>query len=162
MRRWIVLIMAAGLVACGDSNTQVDFDGDEMGPDIHAVLSDDGTVKMGLTREFVYFALSDSARARAQADLEADSEGGFLDGIMRSVVGKALGFRAKYALDDVQDIRWEEERLRFIFTDPDRDLDDNIQLSEDRPVSESFTEEAVLEFAEAFQVVKTSGAPVQR
>ena len=166
MRIFAATLLALTLAGCGDPGNEVDFSGDEIGPDIHAIVSDDGVVKMGLTREWVYFALSDSTRAEAEAELEADAEEGgiqgFFGGIMRNVVGKALNFRAKYAITEIRDVRWEDGRMRFEFVDPERRLDDNLELGEDRSVTEAFGEEAVKEFAEAFRAVKEEGDEAQR
>lgn len=157
MRTLIALTLAVALTGC-DRGTDVDFGGEAMGPDRHAIVSEDGSVKMGLTREFVYFALSDSARAQAQAELDEDAEQSFLGGIMRGLVGKALDFRAKYAVSTIQDIRWEDGRMRVVFTDPDRSLDEGLEIGDGQPVAETFTEDAVLAFAEAFRAVKEESA----
>ncbi len=158
MRSLIAVALAATLVGCGDRGGNVDFGGEDMGPDLHAILSEDGGVKMGLTRAYVYFALSDSARAEAQGELNRDAEDSFLGGIMRGVVGKALGFRAKYEVAEIRDIRWEDGRLRVVFDDPDRRIDDSLQIGEDESVAEAFSEDAVRAFAEAFRAVKAGQA----
>lgn len=159
MRSVLALALAAVLVGCGDRDGAVDFSGNEIGPDLHAVVSEDGAVKMGLTREWVYFALSDSARARAESELnegvEADGVEGFFAGIMHRLVGKALSFRAKYAVAELREIRWEDGRMRLVFNDPGRGVDDNFQLGEGQSVTEAFSEEAVGEMAEAFRSLKT-------
>ena len=157
MRGMMVVALAAAVVGCGDRGTDVDFGGEDMGPDLHAVVSEDGGVKRGLTREYVYFALSDSARAEAETELDEDAEESFFGGIMRGILGKALGFRAKYEVASIRDIRWDD-RLVIEFNDPDRRIDDNVQLSEDRPVTEVFGEEAVRAFSEAFRAVKQGQA----
>lgn len=153
----IALTLAVALAGC-DRGTDVDFGGEAMGPDLHAIVSEDGSVKLGLTQKFVYFALSDSARAEARAELEEDAEQSFLGGIMRGLVGKALDFRAKYAVSSIQDIRWEDGQLRVVFNDPDRRLDEGLEIGEGRPVTDAFTEDAVLAFAEAFRAVKRESA----
>lgn len=156
----IALALMLTLIGCGDRD-QVDFSGDELGAELHSILSEDGFVKMGLTREWVYFALSDSARAEAQSEIREDAEAGgvrgFFGGIMESVLGRALGFRAKFAVSDIQDIRWEDGRMRFVFDDPDRRVDENLQIGEDGDVTEAFTEEEVRAFAEVFRAVKEEG-----
>lgn len=157
MRTLTVLTLAMALVGC-DRGTDVDFGGEAMGPDLHAIVSEDGSVKLGLTREFVYFALSDSARAQAQSELDEDAEQSFLGGIMRGLVGKALDFRAKYAVSTIQDVRWEDGRMRVVFDDPDRRVDEGLEIGDGQPVTEAFTEEAVLSFAEAFRAVKEETA----
>lgn len=158
MRSVMTLALVAVLVGCGDRDGSVDFGGEEIGPDVHAILSADGDVKMGLTREWVYFALSDSVRARAESELNEDTDTagaeGFFAGITRRLVGKALSFRAKYAVAEIREIRWEDRRMRLVFNDPDRRVDDNLQLGEGQSVTEAFSEEAVGEMADAFRELK--------
>lgn len=165
MRSLIAVALAVALAGCGDRDAAVDFGDEEMGPDVHAVLSEDGSVKMGLTQEHVYFALSDSMRAEAQRELDADAEAGgvkgFLGGLMRDVVGEALSFRARYPVTEIEDIRWDDGRMHFEFADPDRSLDDNLEIA-DEPISEAFTEEAVREFGESFRTVKEEQPAGQR
>lgn len=158
MRSFLVLALAAATVACGDRGNRVDFSGEDLGSDIHSMATEDGALKMGLTREWVYFTLSDSVRAEAEAELTArtDSSGvkGFFGGLMRSAVGKALSFRAKYAVSEIRDIRWEDGRMVVEFVDPDRRLDDNLHADDDEPVTEAFAEEDVRAFSEAFRGLK--------
>lgn len=85
---------------------------------------------------------------------------GFFRGIMESVLGKALDFRAKFAVSEIRDIRWEDGRMRFVFDDPDRRVDDNLQIGEDGNVSEAFAEEEVRAFAEVFRAIKEEGGAV--
>lgn len=165
MRSLIAVALAVALAGCGDRDAGVDFGGEEMGPDVHAVVSEDGNVKMGLTLEHVYFALSDSTRAEARRELDADAEAGgvkgFFGGLMRSVVGEALSFRANYPVTEIEDIRWEGGRMHIEFADPDRSLDDNLQI-DDEPVTEAFSEASVREFSAVFRTVKEEQAAGQR
>lgn len=67
MRTLIMVTLALTVTAAGcDDGNQVDFSGDDLGPELHSILSEEGFIKLGLTREWVYFALSDSARVQAQ------------------------------------------------------------------------------------------------
>lgn len=165
MRTVIVMALALTLMGCGDRD-QVDFSGEELGVELHSILSEDGFVRMGLTREWVYFALSDSARAEAQAEIREDAEAegvrGFFGGLMQSVLGKALDFRAKFAVSEIEDIRWEDGRMRFVFEDPDRRIDENLQIGEDGSVTEAFAEDEVRAFAEVFRAVKEGGGGTDR
>lgn len=165
--RSLMVVALAVLVACGDPGGGVDFSGDEMGPDVHAIVSEDGNVKMGLTGEWVYFALSDSMRAEARAELDEDAEAGglkgFFGGIMRGLLGKALGFRARYAVSEIRDIRWEDGRMRIVFTDPEQRVDENLTVGDDeQSLTEAFAEEDVKELAEAFRTMKDGGDRPQR
>ncbi len=160
MKRFLALALLVPLAACGDRDRpDVDFGGSDLGPDMYAIHSRDGGVKMGLTPEFVYFALSDSVvqAARAQVDSSTDAEDapGFIGGLVQKTVGKALRFRARYAVADVQDIRWEDGKMRFVFTDPDRRLDDSFSV-DDQPATEAFSQADVEGFAEVFRKVKAS------
>ena len=162
MRSLIVVALAVGLTGCGDRDGHVDFSGDDLGPDTHAIVSQDGALKMGLTERWVYFMLSDSMRAEAQAELDADAEAGgirgFLGGIMRGAVGKALDFRARYAVSEIRDIQWEDGRMRIVFDDPDRRVEANFYAGDDdKSMQEAFAEEDVKAFAEVFRAVKGEG-----
>lgn len=160
MRTVMVMALGLALVGCGDRD-QVDFSGEDLGVELHSILSQDGVVEMGLTREWVYFALSDSTRAEAQSeireDAEADGVRGFFGGLMQSLLGKALDFRAKFAVSEIEDIRWEDGRMRFVFEDPDRRIDENLQIGEDGDATEAFAEDQVRAFAEVFRAVKEEG-----
>lgn len=166
MRSLIAIALAATLAGCGDRGNQVDFGGDDIGPDIEAIHSQDGSVKMALTQDWVYFALSDSMRAEAQAELDADADAGglrgFFGGLMQGVLGKALDFRAKYAVAEIRDIRWEAGRLRVEFVDPDQRLDRNLEIGENESVDEAFAEEDVRRLSEAFRTLKEEGGSAQR
>lgn len=164
MRTLMVVVLAATVAACGDKADRVDFSGDDLGADIHTMATEDGALVMGLTREWVYFTLSDSVRAEARAEVASrtDSGGvkGFFGGLMRSAVGKALSFRAKYPVSEIRDIRWEDGRMMVEFVDPDQRIEDNFQADDDEPVTEAFAEEDVRAFSDAFRALKQGEAPV--
>lgn len=161
MRTALAVALMVALVGCGDRDSPMDFSGDEVGPDVHVIHSRDGNLKMGLTEGWVYFTLSDSTRAEAQAELDGDADAdglrGFFGGLMRRVVGKALSFRARYAVSEIRDIRWQEGRMRVEFDDPDRRLGENLEFGEDEAVVDAFAREDVESFAEAFRAVKAGG-----
>ncbi len=128
MMRALALLLLVPLAACGDrGRPSVDFGGRDLGPDLFAIRSTDGGVKLGLTGEFVYFALSDSAAQAALADVDSSARTGeapgFVGGLLRGTVGKAVKFRARYAVAEIEDIRWADGRMQFVFTDPDRKLE---------------------------------------
>lgn len=163
MRRLMAVLVLLPLVACGDSGgADVDFDGDDAAEDRAAIHSEDGGVKMGLTDEHVYFALADSVRAAAEVEMKEDTTqdgiGGMVGGIVRGTVSRALSFRARFEVDAIRDIRWEDGRMVFDFVDPERSLDTRLRV-DDRPVGEAFAERDVREFAEAFRELKRTRSP---
>lgn len=156
--RAAALLAVALLAGCGDSHdAEIDLGGEELGADRYAVLTDDGDVKMGLTDEYLYFSLSERAReeAREEMDAAAQEEGvkGVFGGIVRKTVGRALDFRARFPVDEIRDVRWEDGAMRIEFEDPDRSLGDGFEV-EDRPVTEAFPETAVRSFGEEFRRLK--------
>lgn len=159
MRGLLTMALLAALVGCDQGDADMDFGDEDLGPDVHSMASTEGEVKMGLTEEFVYFALSEEAveEARAEMRQETDKEGleGLIGGVVEKTVGKALAFRAKYPVEAIEDIRWEGGSMVIDFTDRDRRLGD-FEVS-DQPVTEAFAEEDVREFAEAFRRVKERG-----
>lgn len=153
MRRFAVLTVLVPLLGCGDSVPQVDFGGEDLGPERFAVLSQDGDVKMGLTDDFVFFAVSDSVIADVRGGIRGESgaeEGTFLSGVLETVVGKALDFRARIPVTEIRDIRWADGAMRFEFLDADRRLGEQFQV-DDEPVTEAFGEAEVRAFSEAFR-----------
>lgn len=158
MRRALALALLVPLVGCGEaSEADVDFGGEELGPDRYAVLSEDGEVKMGLTDQYLYFALSERTREQARQEMReaAEKEGvsGLIGGVVQKTVGRAIDFRARYAVSEIRDVRWENGRMRILFEDPDRSLGEEFKVS-DRPVGEAFPQAAVEAFAEEFRRVK--------
>jgi hypothetical protein len=160
-RTWVLALLVPVLAACGDRpDADLDFGGEDLGPDQYAIRSEDGDVKLGLTEQYVYFGLSEEALEEARAEMreDADKEGveGFVGGLLERTVGKALGFRAKYLVSEIEDIRWEDGALRIVFTDPDRRIDSGFRVN-DEPVTEAFGEADVRAFAEEFREVKQRG-----
>lgn len=156
MRGLLTMALVAALVGCDTGDVDMDFGDEDLGPDVHSMVSTEGEVKMGLTDRYVYFGLSEEAveEARSEMRQETDKEGleGLLGGVVEKTVGKALGFRAKYPVTAIEDIRWEDGEMVIDFADPDRRLGD-FEVS-DQPVTEAFAEDDVREFAEAFRRVK--------
>ena len=166
LARVVALVGLAGLAAllagCGDhEDAEIDLGGEDLGPDRYAVLTDDGAVKMGLTDDYLYFALSQRSReeARAEMDAAAREEGvkGMVGGIVQKTVGRALDFRARFPVEEIRDVRWEGGEMRIIFEDSDRVLGDRFEV-EDRPVTEAFPESAVRSFGEEFRRLKAERA----
>ena len=152
-----IALAAAALAAC-DTGPEMDFGGEDLGPDRFVVHSDSGAVRMGLTDEFVYFALSDSVLAAARADMQDDADsasglGATIGSLVRGGVERALRFRAKYPVADIRDIRWEDGRMLVEFEDGRTGFRDNIHI-DDRPIEEAFARQDVEAFAAEFRKAK--------
>jgi hypothetical protein len=161
MRRLLALAVLGPIVACGGGDTEVDFGGDEIGEDRFSILSHDGELRMGLTDAYVYFALSEQAMEEARSDMEEDlgegeGLGRMIGGMVQKGVEKALNFRAKYPVSEIEDIRWTDGAMEVVFRDRGRDVTDSIKV-DDRPVTEAFAREDVEAFAEAFRALKSAG-----
>lgn len=157
MKRACALALLIPLLGCGDDTPDVDFGGEEPGPDRYAVLSTDGEMKMGLTEDFLYFALSERTREEARSEMQAAAEkegvAGVIGGIVEKTVGRALDFRARYPVSEIRDVRWEAGGMRIVFEDPERTVGKEFRI-DDRPVGEAFPEEAVRAFGEEFRRLK--------
>jgi hypothetical protein len=150
----MVLVAAT---ACGGDRPDVDLGGKDVGPDLFAIVSTNGTVRMVLTDDFVYLALADNTVAEVRDDLRtaAGQEGaaGFISGFVERAVGKALGFRALFPLDEIEDVRWEDGEMRVVFTTRRRNLNDLFR-TDDEPVTRAFAEEDVRSFGEELRALK--------
>ena len=145
--------------ACGDdAGGDVDMSGDELGPDRFAVLSENEEIKLGLTDDVVYFALSDSSRQEAQqAMAEAEVEGGrlgnLIGGAVRQGVDRALAFKVTYPIDRIRDIRWQDDRLVIELLDGTIGPGDDFQV-DDESAANAFRQEDIEAFAAAFRAQK--------
>lgn len=157
-KAWLgMLVVLLPLLGCGDADAEMDFGNEDLGSDRYAITSADGGAKMGLTDDYVYFALADSVLAAARAEMretaESDGAKGFVGGLVERTVGKAMGFRARIPVEDIEDIRWEDGRMRIVFTDPDRRFGNTFRV-DDAPAEEAFREEDVRAMAEEFRRLK--------
>lgn len=142
---------------CGGDRPDVDLGGRDVGPDLFAIETTDGGVRMVLTDEFVYLALTDSVREEARGEMQAaaDQEGasGAIAGFVERTVGKALSFRAMFPVDEIEDVRWEDGEMRVVFTTRRRNLDDMFHTG-DEPVTRAFAEEDVRNFGDELRALK--------
>lgn len=159
------------LVGCSDEpsvrfdvgNDDTLFAGSEVtyGPeDQFATLSRDGVVKLGLTRERVYFTISDAVREHVDTEIEKGMEesdsrlGRAISGAVRSGVRSALRFDVDFRVDDIRDVEYRGDELVFEWEDPDDDRSlQNIEVS-DEPVTRAFDDESARAFVDAFRRVK--------
>jgi hypothetical protein len=152
----LTLPLLAVASACGDSR-DMDFGGRDIGPDLFSIVSTDGAVRMVLTDDYVYLALTDQTRDEVRDELQsaAEQEGaaGRIASFVERGVGKAMQFRALYPLDEIDDVRWEDGELRVEFSSHRKHRDGTFRVGDD-PVAAIFDEESVREFGEEFRALK--------
>lgn len=128
--------------------------------DQFATLSRDGVVKLGLTRERVYFTASDAVREHVDSTLEremteSDSRvARAISGAVRRGVQSALRFDVDFRIDEIRDVEYVDGELEFDWVDPEDDRTlRNVEIDE-RPVTRAFDEESGRAFVRAFRRVK--------
>jgi hypothetical protein len=120
--------LGAGLVACsigGDDETRVSFSSSDtaralaLGEGDVAVTSTDNAVVLALVGDTVRMQLSDSLRRSVAADVDSSltKETGALGGMIARTVGKtvagAMGFVVRIPVQEVENVRYEDGRIRF-------------------------------------------------
>ena len=128
--------------------------------DQFAVLSRDGVVKLGLTRERVYFAASDAVREHVDSTIEREMSGSdsrvarSIAGAVRRGVQNALEFDVDFRVDEIRDVDYVDGELVFDWVDPERNRSlDNVRV-DDEPITRAFDEAAGRAFVQAFRRVK--------
>jgi hypothetical protein len=123
------VMLGAGLAACsvgGDDGTRVSFSPTDtaarplaLGEGDVAVTSTDNTVVLALVGDTVRMQLSDSLRRSVAAEVDSSitSETGALGGMIARTVGKtvagAMGFVVRIPVQEVENVRYEDGRIRF-------------------------------------------------
>jgi hypothetical protein len=148
-------------MACGD-RPDVDFGGRDVGPELFAIVSTDGAVRLALTDDYVYLAVTDQTRDEVRDELRSAAEqergvSGRVVGFVERTVGKALQARALYPVDDIEDIRWQGGELHIEFASGRKQRDVTFRIGDDE-VTGVFDEEAVREFGEEFRALKRAQA----
>ena len=84
-----------------------------------SVTSTDGAVVLMVVGDTVRMQLSDSLRAHVRAEVDssvaedAGAVGGMLARSIGKVVGGAMGFVVRIPVEDVENVRYEDGRIRF-------------------------------------------------
>ena len=148
-------------ISLGDGDTT--FAGTEVNyasDDEFATLSENGTVKLGLTSDRVYFEVSEALREHIDSEIETgmkDSDSRIarsISGAVRRGVQSALNIDIDFRLDEIRDVDYRDGELVFDFVDEGDDGTlRNIQM-DDEPISRAFSDENALAFVEAFRRVK--------
>lgn len=158
-----LLVVALASGGCGDA-PDFELDRDTAvgeapadADDLFSILSRGGEVKLGLTDQTVYFRLSDEVLADVDADIQEDLAGkegigGRIASAVTGGVSRALRTRVSWDVDEIRDVRWEDDRLVFEFEDGSRKLRD--MTVGDEELEDAFTEEDARAFVAAFDEVK--------
>jgi hypothetical protein len=122
------VLLGSGLAACSvgdDEGTRVSFSPTDsaralpLGEDDVAVTSTDNTVVLALIGDTVRMQLSDSLRRSVAAGVDSSitNETGALGGMIARTVGKtvagAMGFVVRVPVQEVENVRYEDGRIRF-------------------------------------------------
>ncbi len=157
----LALSLAAALSGCGGDRPDMDLGGRDIGPDLFAITSEDGNVRMALTDQYMYLALTEQMLDEVREEVRdaADQEGaaGLIGGFVERTVDRALQARALYPVDEIEDIRWEDGAMRVVFTQRRRSIDDAFRTNGE-PVTNAFSEEDVRAFGEVLRAVKGTRA----
>lgn len=158
----LVLLAAAG---CRGDRADIDLGGKDVGPELFSIVSTDGGVRMVLTDDYVFLALADSTIEAVRSDMRAAAEqegaAGFIGGFVERTVGRAMGFRALYPLDEVEDVRWDDGEMRVVFTSRRRSIDDVFRV-DGEPVTRAFAEDDVRDFGDELRALKREQAERRR
>ena len=87
-----------------------------LGPGDVRITSTDGAFILALVGDSVRMQLSDSLRHRVQNDIDTSAKDGFAGLVTRSVsgiVGSAMGFVVRIPVTEIDDIRFENGRIKF-------------------------------------------------
>ena len=153
-----------------DDTTFADAEVEYASDDEFAMLTENGAVKLGLTRERVYFEVSEAVREHVDEQIaedmgESDSRiGRSIGNAVRRGVRSAMSIDIDFDIDEIRDVEYRAGELRFEFeNDHERSLD-HVQI-DDEPIGRSFAAEDAQALVAAFRRVKAgesvrgAGAP---
>ena len=158
----------AALAGCGDSDGRASRDGSDFDlpsggdaaleeGDVYAIVSRDGKARLGLTRDEVYVRMSDELLAEVDREMEegaAEAGEGIGGDIARGVIGgvsRALRTSVGVDVEEVEDVQYHHGAIVLVGAE---DAFEHLSIGDD-PLLESFREEDVRRFAQAFREVKT-------
>ena len=176
---WLGVVVAAPLViaACdrGSTRVRVSSGRDQsdatwsarnpnrhLGPGDVRVTNSDSSVEIAVIGDSIVAGLGPRVIAEIQKSTEPRTAGnGFgasIEKMVQSTVASAIDKEIKYAIADVQDVRFEDGRLQFFWRDGSRMSIFASSRSNNRPSSETFSEADAQQFIAAFHARKAKGA----
>lgn len=168
--RWTVVAIAAAIVvsACERGNrdrSDATFSPRDasraLGPGDVRILNSDGSIEVALIGDSIVTGLGPRVMAEIQrsTDTAAVSGSGLGAGIekfVKSTVASALNHQIKYAVADVQDMRYEDGKLQLFWKDGSRMKLFESAKTNNRPISESFDEREAQKLIAAFRTRKAA------
>ena len=134
----------------------------KLGPGDILIANSDSSIELGLYGDSIVTGFGSKVmnEIRDKTDTAAVSGGGFaanIEKMVKNTVADALGHQLKYAVADVQDVRFEDGKLLFFWKDGSR-----MRLFEDtnqnkKPVSQTFNPDDAQRFVAAFKARKAAG-----
>jgi hypothetical protein len=181
MRRMVrcvigVLMTPMVVVACGDSsNVRVTTRTSDksnatfaardtarkLGPGDVLIANSDSSFELGLYGDSIItgFGARVLNEIRGKTDTAAVSGNGIAAGIekmVKSTVADAMGHQVKYAVADVQDVRFEDGKLQFFWKDGSRMRLFENTTQDKKPVSQTFNPADAQRFVAAFKAHKAA------
>lgn len=172
------LTLAALAVACDDDRApraRVDVDDDSLFAgseatlregDLFAANTENGAVRLGLTRERVYFGLSEQLQEHVDSEIESgigESDNRIARSIgaaVRRGIAGAMDISIDYRIDEIRDVDYRDGELVFDFVDPEDGRTLRGTDVDDEPITRAFTEEDARAFVDAFRRAKSGAASV--
>ena len=161
MRLSLCLLAALSLGACASDEAappsesvsdtvaaeQSPLDGDP----VMSIVAEDGSIELGLTDAVLYGRLTEQAAAEVRSELEKQQDegglGGFIAGAVSGAVSGAITTPIQFPLEDIEDVRYEDERLQITFVDGTSGLDLDIN---GKGIDRQFSPDDARDFADAF------------
>lgn len=134
------------------------------------ITNRDNSVSLGLADDRVWMQLSDSLRrvireqvAAQPASRDTATGGGalgaFIERTVKKTVQGALDQRLSRSLDDIEDVRYENEEIRFTYRGTSLVKFENIKVNDNVPVLRSFPPDDARRWVDA--VRRAKGLPPQ-
>jgi hypothetical protein len=132
----------------------------KLGPGDILIANTDSSIELGLYGDSIVTGFGSKVlnEIRVKTDTGTVSGNGFaasIEKMVKSTVADAMSHQIKYAVADVQDVRFEDGKLLFFWKDGSR-----MRLFEDanqnkKPVSQTFNPDDAQRFVAAFKARKT-------
>ena len=151
--RWAGVAIAASLVlsACERGSNRDRSDATfsprdtsrALGPGDVRILNSDGSIEVAVIGDSIVTGFGPRVLAEIQRSTDTAAVGGSgigagIEKFVKSTVASALNHQIKYAVVDVQDVRYEDGKLQLFWKDGSRMKLFESTKTNNRPISESF------------------------